>query len=154
MVQIMTVVHFVRCRFFMASISLKRARYRAIAVCTFVFWLSGIGINSKAEASCGDYLNHAGLKSSKHWMQDSNSVSNDSSPSTPRCKNGQCRSAPHPLPIESSRMAVPRQQPDRVQICNILNACSLFGSLFISDESMPIEPSLDLPDPPPRAMVL
>lgn len=138
---------------FVTSRTIKRVGYKAIFACTFVFWFFGLGLASKVHASCGDYLHHVGSKS-LILKQQVDSESDDLSSRSCKCKSGSCKSAPQPMPVETSRIAVPRQQPNHVSLCNISNAFNLIGLLVNADDLMPIAPSLDLPDPPPRAAVL
>ena len=109
-------------------------------------------MTSKALASCGDYLDHSKLKSSGLFVAPSDSGSDDSP--TPSCKNGRCRSAPLTIPTEPSRVIVLRQQPSHLRLYNFDQACTLTGWLTSGNDSLPVEPSLDLPDPPPRDSIL
>lgn len=138
--------------------SKKRAGYKAVSACIFVFWLMGCAMASKATASCGDYLHHA--NSQKGWssqavgqLHDKQDPASDgdSSPPTSGCKNGRCKAAPLSLPSEPSRIVAPKQQPNHFLISSFRHPSSISGMMTNSDDTSPIQPSLDLLDPPPRA---
>ncbi len=141
--------------------SKKRATYRAVIACIFVFWLMGAGLTSKATAGCGDYLHHENAP--KVWSSQAvgqlndkqgSASDDDSSPPSSRCKNGSCKSAPLSLPSEPSRIVAPKQQPNHFLISSLTHACGLTGMMTNSDDDSPVQPSLDLLDPPPRAAAL
>ncbi len=142
----------------MAFRSKTRATYRAVIACMFVFWLMGAGLTSKAIAGCGDYLHHENAP--KGWSSQAvgqlndkqgPATDDDSSPPSSRCKNGSCKSAPLSLPSEPSRIVAPKQQPNHFLLSSLTHACRLTGMMTNSDDDSPVQPSLDLLDPPPRA---
>ncbi len=132
------------------SPSRKRFEYRAVVLCAFVFWFCGFGQTGKIFASCGDYLHHNAAKSPIKQLVQSNS--DESSSQSCKCKNGECKSAPQPMPAEPFRVAVPRQQQNHELVCVALNELNQTGSIFNWDDLVPFAPSLELPDPPPRAV--
>ena len=140
---------FQRC--ILVSISIKRIECKAIIACMFVFWFLGVGFASKASASCGDYLQHSPSKTVGRLDSIGDSKSDDSSLPSSSCKNGRCRSAPLSTPIQPTRVVVVRQQPSHFSLFHFANVCFLAGRIATETESKPIEPSLDLLDPPPRA---
>lgn len=142
----------------MAFCSKKRTTYIAVVACIFVFWFFGAGMASKVSASCGDYLHHA--NSQKGWnsqvvgqLHDKQEPASDDDSSTPSsgCKNGRCKSAPLSLPSEPSRIVAPKQQPNHFLISSFRHPSSFTGMMTNSDDMSPLQPSLDLLDPPPRA---
>ena len=136
----------------------KRLGQNAILIaCVFVFGFFYHGTTNRATASCGDYLNHSGSQNigSSHWggqfSQKQGPVSDESSTPISNCRNGQCKAAPFSVPNGPARVFAPRQQPNHFLISSFKYACQLNGMLTNSDEYLPIQPSLDLLVPPPRA---
>lgn len=138
----------------MATISKKRTVNRASIAFVFVFWLFGSVFTNKASASCGDYLRHADPSKSVHLSEKLAPGSDSSQAPYSSCKNGRCKAAPLSSPSESSRVVVTRQQPSHLRLSSFTHACSLAGRVTNDDDLPPIEPSLDLLSPPPRAASL
>ena len=136
----------------------KRLGYNAILIaCVFVFGFFCLGMKNNATASCGDYLNHSGSQnigsrgSAGQLGQKHSPVSDESSSPISKCRNGQCKAAPFSVPNGPARVFAPRQQPNHFLISSFKCACQLNGMLANSDDSLPIEPSLEILVPPPRA---
>lgn len=138
----------------MASIPKIRVGQRAILAFVFVFWFVSLSFSSKAVASCGDYLRHSGVSGSSQVSEKLGPVSDNSAIPSTRCKNGSCRGVPVTPPTEPSRVVVLRQHPNHLRLSCFTHVCVLTGFMTALDDCMPIEPSLDLPDPPPRAAAL
>lgn len=140
----------------MVPTSRKRLGFQAFFACSFVFWFFGLGLANRVDASCGDYLKH----STSRLLGDSIGFSStgfsangleDSPLPACECKNGSCRSAPASLPTESSRLLVLRKQLNQLDTSICVNGDSLQGALVASNELPPVQPSLDILVPPPRA---
>ena len=133
----------------MNSDSAKRQRGKAVLAFAFVCLFFGMNASNEAFASCGDYLHHADSVTAGKVDLGHDDFS---LPST-GCKNGRCKSAPIPIHNEPSRVVIaPRQQANLFQIPDYdFDALSL-GSLASPDDTLPIQPSLDLLVPPPRAI--
>ena len=129
--------------------SAKRQRWKAVLAFSFVCLFFGMNASNEAFASCGDYLHHAGSVTAGKVNLEHPDFSLPSS----GCKNGRCRSAPIPIHNEPSRVVIaPRQQANLFQMPDYdFDALSL-GSLASGDDTFPIQPSLDLLVPPPRAI--
>ncbi len=138
----------------MASFPKIRAGQRAFLAFVFVFWFVSLSFSSKAVASCGDYLRHSAVSGSSQLREKLGPVSDNSSTPATRCKNGSCRGMPLTAPTEPSRVVVLRQQPNHLRLSSFTHVCVLSGFMTVLDDCMPIEPSLDLLDPPPRAAAL
>ncbi|MCY2985448.1 MAG: hypothetical protein NTY15_17620 [Planctomycetota bacterium] len=134
----------------MISSFAKTALSRAFFAC-FVVSLASLGFTSNASASCGDYLRHNTIRISKSFslgdVRDG-LPGKLPAPST-GCKNGKCGEAPPVVPVESSRIS----KLD----ANHLNSEFLFAHgmtdtfEFLNDKP-PLQPTLDLRDPPPRTL--
>ncbi len=79
---------------------------------------------------------------------DSREAQSDNSPDPISfCKNGNCGAVPPSLPIESVRMT----RLEASHFCaGFVFVNQFFDGLVTLDELSPSQPSLDLPDPPPR----
>jgi len=136
----------------------KRFWHKAIMfACVFVFGFYCLGMTNRATASCGDYLNHSGSQnigsrgSAGQLGQKQSPDSDESSTPISQCKNGRCKSAPFSVPNGPTRVFIPRQHPNHFLISSFKYACQLNGMLTNSDEYLPIQPSLEILVPPPRA---
>ena len=112
----------------------------------FVAVVLMIGLSNRVCASCGDYLHHT-----KSY---DTSLTVDTSAPISKCLNGECRSAPMPVPQSPTRVVIVRQL-----VCDFRHHFYLmFGladaRLFLTIELQPEQPFLDLADPPPRSLAV
>lgn len=129
----------------------KASRLKVFCVFVFVWVLAGLG--EQAVASCGDYLHHfqRPLDSfAPDSLRNSSTIPHDSTPFS-RCANGQCDAAPvAPLTNDSSRLFEIRREPSVLSMRCFSSTCESGKFLRILSDRLPLEPSLDLLDPPPR----
>ena len=127
---------------------LERDQRKPCIVCLSFFvavvlmtWLS-----NRACASCGDYLHYAKSFDTSRTVDSSTPIS--------KCVNGECRSAPMPIPESPTRIVIVRQL-----VCDFrCHFYLVFGladaRLFLTIELQPEQPFLDLADPPPRSLAV
>jgi hypothetical protein len=136
----------------MISFCTKRTISKAFFACCFVF-LASIGFNNKVSASCGDYLRHNASilpkGSGRDYFRDEE-PGKLPAPST-RCQNGNCGQAPPALPVDLVRIAKLDANHFSTDFFFVLGMTDKFES---SDDKSPLQPSLDLADPPPRFIAL
>lgn len=124
-----------------------------LKVCIFVFVIVLAGVGEQAFASCGDYLHHAQRPLDSfalNSIRSSSTIPDDSTPIS-RCANGQCDAVPAaPSPTDSSRVFEIRREPSDLPLRCFSSDCGSGKFLRILSDRIPLEPSLDLLDPPPR----
>jgi hypothetical protein len=129
----------------------KASRLQVFCFFVFVSVLSGVG--EQAFASCGDYLHHSQRPLDSFALNSvttSSTIPHDSTPFS-RCANGQCNAVPvAPLTNDSSRLFEIRREPSVLSLWCFNSACESGKFLRILSDRLPLEPSLDLLDPPPR----
>ena len=125
---------------------------RAFFACCFVFLLS-TGLTAKASASCGDYLRHRASGLSKGFsVNDFHDGQSDKLPApSTGCKHGNCGQLPPALPVDSVRIAKLDANHFTTDFFFALGMTDEFDSL---DDKSPLQPTLDLTDPPPRTLAL
>ena len=113
--------------------------------------MSVLGSTSCAVAGCGDYLLHTNHRSDSGMVGGSlGSMPIDSKEELPQCANGECRSAPIPVPhAPTSYLKIRKHTCD---VCRTIDlaSCVPCERWFELSGLHPDEPFLELPDPPPR----
>jgi hypothetical protein len=128
---------------------LREERRKGTMAFAMVRWfpvlLLVVMLQSRSDASCGDYLSHA---SQGHEF--ATESQRDPLPGT-NCSNGSCRSQnPIPVPVDpQTRMEYRRSDVENRAWCSqIPTSSTVYG--FAVDENSPRQPSLDVVVPPPR----
>ena len=136
----------------MGPFSPKMTFSTAVFACCFVF-LSVLGFGGNLSASCGDYLRHNSPKPSKIFSADESRDAQSGKLPLPAtgCKNGNCGQTPPALPLDSVRVA--RLDANHLH-SEFHFAHGVMDEFEIFEDLSPTQPSLDLPDPPPRDSAL
>ena len=121
-----------------------RMTKKALCVSMFVYFACVVGIG-RAEAGCGDCLQHA----AKKVFSDPSTES----PSVPLCKGGNCHSAPSVPPVEPSRIVVSYKQYLDFRVSLVDVDGDKFRAFELSDDLLPSSTSLEVLTPPPIAAV-
>ena len=125
---------------------------RAFFACCFVFLVS-TGFIGNASASCGDYLRHrtSGLSKSFSVNEFHDGQSDKLPAPSTGCKHGNCGQMPPALPVDLVRIAKLDANHLRTEFFFAFGMMDKFESL---NDKSPLQPTLDLTDPPPRTLAL